>query len=169
MKVIFMGTPDFAVGTLEALIGAGPVHGPDASPLPLFRERLNSLRLQFPYPMFQESSDLPQYMEFRPHQSLRFSSKKCQVFIRNAFGWTVKSQRRTRGTFMSALSNKSFSHHKCVEATLPFRAVAYHRTESRYCRYPTPSRFPRNPLLSPYKIQIPFLLSPFHRCRPLCD
>ena len=25
---------------------------------------------------------------------------------------------------MSALSNKSFSHHKCVEATLPFSAVA---------------------------------------------
>ena len=32
--------------------------------------------------------------------------------------------RRTRGTFMSALSNKSFSHHRCAEVTLPFSAVA---------------------------------------------
>ncbi len=37
---------------------------------------------------------------------------------------TVKSQRRTRGTFMSALSNESFSHYRCVEVTLPFSAVA---------------------------------------------
>ncbi len=36
----------------------------------------------------------------------------------------VKPQRRTRGTFMSALSNESFSHYRCVEATLPFSAVA---------------------------------------------
>ena len=31
--------------------------------------------------------------------------------------------RRTRGTFMSALSNKSFSHYRCAEVTLPFSAV----------------------------------------------
>ena len=37
---------------------------------------------------------------------------------------TVKSQRRTRVTFMSALSNKSYSHYRCAEATLPFSAIA---------------------------------------------
>ena len=37
---------------------------------------------------------------------------------------TVKSQRRTRGTFMSVLSNESFSHQVCAEVTLPFSAVA---------------------------------------------
>ncbi len=42
----------------------------------------------------------------------------------NIFCWTVKLQRRTRGTFMSAFSNKSFSHYRCVEAALPFSAVA---------------------------------------------
>ena len=36
----------------------------------------------------------------------------------------VKLQRRTRGTFMSAFSNKSFSHYRCVEAALLFSAVA---------------------------------------------
>ena len=36
----------------------------------------------------------------------------------------VKSQRRTRGTFMSVLSNESLSHYRCAEATLPFSAVA---------------------------------------------
>ncbi len=36
----------------------------------------------------------------------------------------IKSQRRTRGTFMSALPNKSFSHYRCAEVTLPFSAVA---------------------------------------------
>ena len=36
----------------------------------------------------------------------------------------AKVQRRTRGIFMSALSNESLSHNMCVEATLPFSAVA---------------------------------------------
>ena len=51
-------------------------------------------------------------------------AKKCQVFLKNNFCWTVKLQRRTRGTFMSAFSNKSFSHYRCVEEALPFSAVA---------------------------------------------
>ncbi len=42
----------------------------------------------------------------------------------NHFCWTVKSQRHTRGTFMSVLSNKSFSHYRCAEGTLPFSTVA---------------------------------------------
>ena len=46
------------------------------------------------------------------------------MLIRNAFCRTVKLQRRTRGTFMSALSNESFSHYLCAEVTLPFSAVA---------------------------------------------
>ncbi len=41
-------------------------------------------------------------------------------------GWEegiVKLQRRPKGTFMSAFSNKSFSHYRCVEATLYFSAI----------------------------------------------
>ena len=51
-------------------------------------------------------------------------AKKSQVILRNVFCRQVKSQRRTRGTFMRVLSNKSFSHYRCVEAALPFSAVA---------------------------------------------
>ena len=43
----------------------------------------------------------------------------------------VKSQRRTRGTFMSVLSNESCSHYMCVEATLPFSAVAQRRLNGK--------------------------------------
>ncbi len=33
-----------------------------------------------------------------------------------------------RGTFMSALSNKSFSHNRCVEAALPLYCEGYYGT-----------------------------------------
>ena len=58
------------------------------------------------------------------HSGYTSPAKKCQMVIRNTFGRLVKPQRRTRGTFMSALSNKSSSHHRCVEAALLFSAVA---------------------------------------------
>ncbi len=44
--------------------------------------------------------------------------------LKNNFCWTVKSQRHTKGTFMSIFSNESFFQYRCVEAALPFRAVA---------------------------------------------
>ena len=51
-------------------------------------------------------------------------AKKYQVLTRNIFSRMVKSQRHTRGTFMSVLSNESFSHWVCAEVTIPFSAVA---------------------------------------------
>ena len=61
---------------------------------------------------------------YNKNNSNKSPAKKCQLFSKNIICWMAKSGRRTRGTFMRVLSNKSFSHYRCVEGTLHFSAVA---------------------------------------------
>ena len=51
--------------------------------------------------------------------SERSPAKKCQVFNKNIFCWTVKLRKCTRGIFMSALSNESFSHRCALKRLYP--------------------------------------------------
>ena len=58
------------------------------------------------------------------HKTTNSPTKKYQVYLKNSFCWFVMAQRHTRATFMSALSNESFSQYSCVEAALHFSAIA---------------------------------------------